>query len=132
MDQNEKNTGREPEKKKGLEQFELKKVWQWLMYLYILLPLVLFALGFLARGMNMGITFARLYHSYCMYIVNPIPDLPSFTGILGAVIAVIAVFLPLYRRDKWDFLLSIALVALNAFYYYNAFNYLTIRYLTLG
>lgn len=36
--------------------------------------------------MDMGILFARLFHSYCLYVVNPIPDVPSMTGILGASI----------------------------------------------
>ena len=51
--------------------FELKKMWQWLVYLYVVLPALLFLLGFLTRNMDMGILFARLFHSYCLYVVNP-------------------------------------------------------------
>ena len=40
--------------------FELKKMWQWLVYLYVVLPALLFLLGFLTRNMDMGILFARL------------------------------------------------------------------------
>ena len=35
--------------------FELKKMWQWLVYLYVVLPALLFLLGFLTRNMDMGI-----------------------------------------------------------------------------
>ena len=37
--------------------FELKKMWQWLVYLYVVLPALLFLLGFLTRNMDMGILF---------------------------------------------------------------------------
>ena len=109
--------------------FELKKMWQWLVYLYVLLPALLFLLGFLTRNMDMGILFARLFHSYCLYVVNPIPDVPSMTGIVGAVLALGVVFYTLYRRDFRDFGVSFALIALNFLYYFTQTNYLLIRYL---
>ena len=109
--------------------FELKKMWQWLVYLYVVLPALLFLLGFLTRNMDMGILFARLVHSYCLYVVNPIPDVPSMTGIVGAVLALGVVFYTLYRRDFRDFGVSFALIALNFLYYFTQTNYLLIRYL---
>lgn len=116
----------------GSGSFELRKAWQWLLYLYVALPVLLFILAYLTRELNMGITFARLYHSYCMYIVNPVPDMPSLTGVFGAALALAAAFWPLYRRDFRDFGISMVLIAANAVYYYYAVNYLTIRYLTFG
>ena len=94
-----------------------------------MLPALLFLLGFLTRNMDMGILFARLFHSYCLYVVNPIPDVPSMTGILGAVLALGVVFYTLYRRDFRDFGVSFALIALNFLYYFTQTNYLLIRYL---
>ena len=79
--------------------------------------------------MDMGILFARLFHSYCLYVVNPIPDVPSMTGIVGAVLALGVVFYTLYRRDFRDFGVSLALIALNFLYYFTQTNYLLIRYL---
>ena len=112
-----------------MKPFELKKMWQWLAYLYVVLPAVLFLLGFLTRNLEMGVVFARLFHSYCMYIVNPIPDVPSLTGILGAVLALGTVFYTLYRRDFRDFGLSVGLIALNFAFYFTQTNYLLIPYL---
>ena len=109
--------------------FELKKMWQWLVYLYVILPAILFLLGFLTRNMEMGVVFARLFHSYCLYIVNPIPDVPSLTGIFGAVLALGMVFYTLYRRDFRDFGLSMALIVLNFAFYFTQTNYLLICYL---
>ena len=111
------------------KSFELKKIWQWLLYLYLVLPLVLFVLGLLTRNLDMGVMFARLFHSYCMYVVNPIPDVPSMTGILGAVLALGAVFVTLYRRDFRDFGISLCLIALNFAFYFTQTNYLLIRLL---
>ena len=99
--------------------FELKKMWQWLVYLYVVLPALLFLLGFLTR----------MFHSYCLYAVNPIPDVPSMTGILGAVLALGVVFYTLYRRDFRDFGVSLVLIVLNFIYYFTQTNYLLIRYL---
>ena len=92
-------------------------MWQWLLYLYLVLPLVLFVLGLLTRNLDMGVMFARLFHSYCMYVVNPIPDVPSMTGIFGAVLALGVVFYTLYRRDFRDFGISLGLIAMNAVFY---------------
>lgn len=111
------------------KSLELKKMWQWLLYLYLVLPLVLFVLGLLTRNLDMGVMFARLFHSYCMYVVNPIPDVPSMTGIFGAVLALGVVFYTLYRRDFKDFGISLGLIALNAVFYYTQLNYLLIRFL---
>ena len=90
--------------------------------------LQLFVLFFIAV-LLFRILFARLFHSYCLYVVNPIPDVPSMTGILGAVLALGVVFYTLYRRDFRDFGVSLALIALNFLYYFTQTNYLLIRYL---
>ena len=45
------------------KSFELEKMWQWLVYLYLVLPGLLFFLGVLTRNMDLGVMFARLFHS---------------------------------------------------------------------
>lgn len=111
------------------KSFELKKMWQWLVYLYLVLPGLLFFLGVLTRNMDIGVMFARLFHSYCLYVVNPIPDVPSMTGILGAVLALGTVFCTLYRRDFRDFGFSFVLIVLNFLFYFTQANYLLTRFL---
>lgn len=111
------------------KSFELKKMWQWLVYLYLVLPGLLFFLGVLTRNMDLGVVFARLFHSYCLYVVNPIPDVPSMTGILGAVLALGTVFYTLYRRDFRDFGFSFVLIVLNFLFYFTQTNYLLTRFL---
>ena len=37
------------------KSFELKKMWQWLVYLYLVLPGLLFFLGVLTRNMDLGV-----------------------------------------------------------------------------
>ena len=58
-------------------------MWQWLLYIDILLPALLFGLAYLTQSTGL----ARIYHSYCLYIASPVPRFPSLTGVVGAVIA---------------------------------------------
>ena len=97
--------------------FELKKMWQWLAYLYVVLPALLFLLGFLTRNMDMGILFARLFHSYCLYsrcavhdrhsrgsigtgcgLLHPVP--PGFPGLRCELRTHSAEFSLLFHPDK--------------------------------
>ena len=117
---------------KKIKNFEMKKMWQWLLYLYVILPAVLLILGIAARELSMGIVFARLFHSYSLYIANPIPDAASLTGFFGAALAIWAVARTLYRRDLQDFVLCFALVVVNGIYYFFGWNYYFVQFLSFA
>ena len=50
------------EQKKSI--FDLKKSWQWMTYIYIVLPLIMFALGWLMGDNDMGKFFSGLFNAY--------------------------------------------------------------------
>lgn len=119
------NDGPAPEPQKPRRSFELTKMWQWLLYIDILLPALLFGLAYLTQSTGL----ARIYHSYCLYIASPVPRFPSLTGVVGAVIGLGTVFRALYKKDIPDVVLCIVILAAVAVYYYTGTNYLLIRYL---
>lgn len=111
---------------KNWKEFELKKAWQWLLYLYLILPGLLFGVAYITRGLQMGSLFGRLWHSYNLYIVNPVPHLPSMTGLMGVLIAAVALVQCLRRRDKRDLLFCAVLITLNAAWFLSGGNYLPV------
>ena len=117
--------GTAPEPRRPGHSFEFTKMWQWLLYIDILLPLLLFGLAYFTQSTGL----ARIYHSYCLYIASPVPRFPSLTGVAGAAIGLGAVFRALYKRDIPDVVLCIVILAAVAVYYYTGTNYLFIRYL---
>ena len=50
------------EQKKSI--FDLKKSWQWMAYIYFILPVIMFILGWLMGDNDMGKFFSGLFHAY--------------------------------------------------------------------
>lgn len=134
----EKGTGEKEDKglKARLLNFQLTKSWQYLLYIYLVLPGILCLLAWLFRGNGLGRSLAALYHTYNLFAVCPIPNFQSFTGVVGFCLAVWFLWKPLRRRDWLDLALSLALAAANfAFFYLQTpdgvnLNYLVLRYLS--
>ena len=62
-----------------IKNFKFDKGWKILIYFDIILPAILFVLAFLS-----GFPFlAKIFHSYEIFIVNPIPGFTSLEGIIG-------------------------------------------------
>lgn len=113
--------------KEKLLNSKISKSWQYLCYIYLLLPGLLFLLGWLTQSK----TFGSLFHNYGLFAINPIPNLSALTGVVGLGLAVWFLVAALRRRDWLDFAVSATLVALNAAYFYFGVNYILLKMLAI-
>lgn len=115
-------------------RFELQKSWQYLLYIAGVLPGVLYLLAWLLRDVGAGVMFGRLFHTYNLYVSSPLPHLSPFngTGVLGLVILAVLVIRALRRKDRLDLILTLALGAVNALYFWMEWNYQLLRFISLA
>ena len=121
------------ELKQKANSFELKKSWQYQLYITLVLPLALFALAFLLKASGMGVTFARMFHTYNLYVASPIPNFSPFngTGVLGLAILIGLSVWAVRRRDWKDLALTLVLGGANAVYFWMEWNYALLRLLNM-
>lgn len=106
-----------------LFNIKMDKGWMWLLYLDILLPSLLLILSLVAGAFGKGRTFSILFHSYNLYIINPIPNFTSFTGIPGLGIHLAAIAYAIKRKDHKDMVLCLIFLILAFIYIYFEINY---------
>jgi len=116
------------------DRFEIKKSWQYLLYIVAALPGLLYLLAWLLRNSGAGVTLARMFHTYNLYVSSPIPNLSPFngTGVLGlAILLALAVWAA--RRKDWpDLAVTLALGAANAVYFWMEWNYALLRFINIS
>ena len=88
------------EQKKSI--FNMKKSWQWMVYIDLALPLIMFLFGWLMGDNDMGKFFSGLFHAYNLYIMNPFFDLANKMGIVGILIPLFLFGWAIKRRDFVD------------------------------
>ncbi len=125
--------GKLDELKEKANGFELKKSWQYQLYITLVLPAALFLLAFLLRGNGLGVTLARIFHTYNLYVSCPIPSLAPFngTGVVGLGLLVWLCFSAARRKDWPDLGITLALGAVNALYFWMEWNYLLLRFVNI-
>ena len=123
MDRSQKREGK----------LELRKSWQYLLYIDLVLPGLLFLAAFVTRGSSFGISLGRVFHTYGLYVSSPVPNLDPFngTGVLGLLITLGLLLWAARRRDWKDLALTLALGGANALYFALGGNYALLPYLTL-
>ena len=114
-------------------KFEIRKSWQYLLYITVVLPAVLFLLAYLLRDSAFGVSLGRIFHTYGLYVSSPIPNLDPFngTGVLGLVILAALAVWAVRRRDWADLGITLALGAANALYFAMGWNYALLPMLNL-
>ena len=114
-------------------KFEIRKSWQYLLYITVVLPAVLFLLAYLLGDSAFGVSLGRIFHTYGLYVSSPIPNLDPFngTGVLGLVILVALAVWAVRRRDWADLGITLALGAANALYFAMGWNYALLPMLNL-
>ena len=114
-------------------KFEIRKSWQYLLYITVVLPAVLFLLPYLLGDSAFGVSLGRIFHTYGLYVSSPIPNLDPFngTGVLGLVILVALAVWAVRRRDWADLGITLALGAANALYFAMGWNYALLPMLNL-
>ena len=108
-------------------RFEIKKSWQYQLYITVVLPALLFLLAWVLQGNGLGVTLARIFHTYNLYVSNPLPNLDPFngTGLVGLVLLLWLCFGAIRRKDWPD------LGAANAVYFWQEWNYLLLRFVNI-
>ena len=125
--------GKLEELREKADRFEIRKSWQYLAYIVVVLPGVLFLLAYLLRSSGAGVMLARMFHTYNLYVSSPVPNLSPFngTGVIGLVALVWLVVWAVRRRDWVDLGITLALGAVNAAYFLLEWNYTILRLLNL-
>ncbi len=104
--------------------------WQWLIYIDVLIPAALFAIAFFTRREELGITLANVYHNYTMYIVNPIVNVETFTGIVGILLPFVLLLRANSKKRYGDILAILIVFALVFAAFYFEVNYDLLGYLS--
>ena len=114
-----------------LSSFSLTKSWQYLVYIYIVLPGLIFLLAQIFKNISLGSTMSSLFHTYNLYAISTVPNFSpfNFTGIIGIVIAVYFIFHAVKSKDWKDLIISSVLVAANFLYFLFEVNYMLVPYL---
>ena len=116
---------------KACNEFKLTKSWQYLAYIYFVLPLVLFIIAVLTRSIDAGTIFGTLFHNYGLFVASPIIHLSALTGVVGVAIACWSIVNAVRNKDSKDLIISIALISVNALYYFFGINYILIQYIAI-
>lgn len=109
---------------------EINKSWVYLIYVYLLLPALLFLLAWALRSTGMGGTFGTLFHNYGLFIASPIPS-ASLTGIVGLLLGVFFTAKAVRKRDWLDTGICVVLILANAACYLLELNYKLLPFITL-
>lgn len=122
------------EMKEKAGNFEIRKSWQYLLYITVVLPVALFLLAFLLKSNSLGVSLGRIFHTYGLYVSNPIPNFSPFngTGVLGLAILIFLAVWAVRRRDWTDLGITLALGAANALYFAMEWNYAILPLLNLS
>lgn len=106
-----------------MKKFEFNKGWKLLIYFDIILPALLFTAAFFS-----GLPFlAKIFHSYELFIVNPIPDFTSFIGIIGLLYHLGIIIYTLRKRDLKDIIFSTFLTLAILVFFWFEINYFIIK-----
>lgn len=108
---------------KKLMNFNFDKGWKLLIYFDFLLPALLFLLAWLTNAPFI----AKIFHSYEMFIVNPIPDFKALTGIIGLVYHIGIIGYTVKKRNYIDMTISVIMTLLITAFFIFEINYLIIR-----
>jgi len=106
-----------------MDRIKFDKGWKILIYFDIVLPAILFILAFIT-----DLPFlSKIFHSYEIFISNPIPDFKSIIGIIGLIYHLGIIIYAVTKRDFTDLLLSAIISLAVAAYFWFGINYVIIR-----
>lgn len=103
--------------------FKFDKGWKYLLYFDILLPALLFLLAWLIKTPRLSM----LFHSYEIFVVNPIPNFQALTGIVGLLFHVGIIGYTLKKRDFKDMIWCLIITLVMAGFFFFEINYLILK-----
>lgn len=126
--------GKLEELKEKVNNSDIQKSWQYMLYIAGVLPGGIYLLAWLLRENGSGVMLGRLFHTYNLYVSSPLPNFDPFngTGMLGLVILVVLVVWAVRRRDWLDLAITLALGAVNAYYFWAEWNYQLLQFIRLA
>lgn len=126
--------GKLDELKEKINNSDIQKSWQYMLYIAGVLPGGIYLLAWLLRENISGVMLGRLFHTYNLYVSSPIPHLDPFNGVgvLGLVILVVLAVWAVRRKDWPDLAITLALGAANAAYFWMEWNYQLLRFINLA
>lgn len=115
---------------------KMQQGWQWLVYIDLIFPGLLFVLALLpVSGLNHSL--AGMFHLYTRYVLTPLPSFVSLTGILAPLLHLGLLLRALIRRKWLDAGLCLLLFALLVLFFHieingTTLNYYILRFLDFG
>ncbi len=115
-------------KVRNVMDIKFDRGWKLLTYFDFLLPALLFLLAWLTQIPAL----AKIFHSYEMFIVNPIPNFKSLTGIIGLLYHIGIIGYTIKKRNYKDMAISIVLSLLIVTYFLFEINYIILKPLSFA
>lgn len=88
--------------------------WQWILFLYFLLPALYFLFSWFIGDSGMGRFFGELFRVYSLYVMSPIVKFNKAQGIVGILLPAFFCIRAVVHKSGKDLLLCIAIVGLVA------------------
>ncbi len=106
-----------------MKKFKFDKGWKLLIYFDVFIPALLFIIAFLTDIPSL----AKLFHSYELFIVNPIPNPTAYIGLIGFIYHLGIIIYSFIKRNFQDMLLCIIISLLITAFFWFEINYLIIK-----
>lgn len=106
-----------------IKNFKFDKGWKLLAYFDYLLPALIFLLALLTQAPFI----ARIFHSYEMFIVNPVPNIKTFTGIIGLAYHAGIIGYTIKKRNYIDMAITVIMTLFLAAIFLFEINYIILR-----
>jgi hypothetical protein len=113
---------------KKITDLKFDKGWKYLVYFDFLLPALIYLIAYLSQAPFA----AKIFHSYEMFIVNPIPNIKTLTGIIGLVYHTGILGYAIKKHHYADLAVSAVLALLTAAFFFFEINYLILKPLTFA
>lgn len=110
-----------------IKDFKFNRGWKVLIYFDLAIPIILYLLALLFPILRIRSFFALLFHSYNLYILKTIPDIVSFTGIVGFLYHLGIIGYTLKKRYIKDFILCLLISIVITLIFLTGINYEIIK-----
>ncbi len=105
------------------KELKFDKGWKYLVYFDFILPGILFLIAWIA-----GSPFiSKIFHSYEVFIISPIPNFKAFTGIIGLLFHLGIIIYTIIKKNYRDMVICIVITLIIALFFYFDLNYQLIK-----
>lgn len=105
------------------KEIKFDKGWKYLVYFDIVLPGIVFLLALLTKSPFLS----KLFHSYETFVVSPIPNFVTLTGIIGLVYHLGIIIYTIIKKNYRDLMICLGITILVALFFFFELNYQIIK-----